>query len=129
MSAAPQWLRREVSRGLQALVALSLKRSPPADTIAQTLDVWLVPIAKRLGGMDEARGAKRVRGAFEALFSRREWPCPADFFDALPAPEPLPSLPAPRLTDEERARNRARIAEIIRRLNEKQTAKDDYGRK
>ena len=109
----PEWLVREVSNGLQALLAPGLKRAPSADVIGMTLDVWLIPITQRLGGADEERGTRRVRAAFARLFGRREWPTPADFLDALPDPVHLPKLPAPKLSDEERAANRVRIEALM----------------
>jgi len=113
----PEWLVREISNGFQALLALGLKRAPSADVIGMTLDVWLIPITQRLGGADEERGVKRVRAAFSRLFERREWPTPADFLDALPAPIHLPALPAPQLSAEERALNRGRMTAILEQLS------------
>ncbi|MCL2162340.1 MAG: hypothetical protein FWH56_10725 [Betaproteobacteria bacterium] len=110
---APEWLARELSNGFQALLSLGLKRAPSADVIGMTLDVWLVPITRRLGGTDEERGTKRVRTAFARLFERREWPTPADFLDALPAPIHLPALPVPKQTEAERAVSRERLAAIV----------------
>jgi hypothetical protein len=118
---SPAWLEREISNGLQALLTLGLRRAPSADVIGMTLDIWLVPITKRLGGADEERGIKRVRGAFAQLFERRDWPTPADFLEALPDPVPLPALPAPKLSAEERARNIARLQAFMENLSKAKT--------
>ena len=114
---APKWLEREVSNGLQALLTLGLKRAPSADVVGMTLDVWLAAIVKRFGaGLDEGRDAKRIRDAFAQLFARREWPTPADFLDAMPSRPPQAALPAPKLTDAERAANLERLAAITKQF-------------
>ncbi len=114
---APDWVMREVARGLQGLLALRLPGAPGEDTIGHTLDVWLVAIAPRACTWRETDDAARIRQAFGELFRRAErWPVPRDLLDALPAPRPSLVLPAPRLTPEERAANRARLDALMQSI-------------
>ncbi|MCL1860683.1 MAG: hypothetical protein FWG52_04005 [Proteobacteria bacterium] len=113
---APDWLRREVMRGLQALIALRIPGAPAADAVALAADVWMAVIEKRMGGADETSGTQRVRRAFLALCERsRKWPTPAEFFDALPDASHFAAkrISAPALTEEEREANRKRVRKMI----------------
>jgi hypothetical protein len=108
------WVRREIARGLQGLVALRLPGAPGEDTVSMTLDVWLAAVERRAAGWSEAPDARRLREGFSALFALcKQWPVPADLLNAMPAPAPPVLLPAPKFSDEERARNRARIAAMM----------------
>ena len=114
MNTVAPWVEREISNGLQALIALRLDGAPASDTIGKTLDVWLAAIEYRAAAWREQADAPRIRRAFQVLFSGlRKWPSPAEFLVALPAAVPPPALPTPKQADEERARNRARIAALI----------------
>lgn len=122
MTELPRWIEREVSRGLQGLIALRLPGAPGADTVAMTLDVWLAALGPRAAGWQESPDAARIRQAFGELFRRcTAWPAPRDLLDALPARAPPQALPPPPMTPEQRARNRARVAELIDALNRKFT--------
>ncbi|MDR0635045.1 MAG: hypothetical protein LBF91_08720 [Azoarcus sp.] len=111
------WIRREVARGLQGLIALRLPGAPGEDTVGMTLDIWLAAIAPRAAGWDESGDAGRVRAAFSSLFAMcRQWPAPAQLLEAMPAPRPPVLLPPRKFSDAERAKNRARIAALMERF-------------
>lgn len=119
---APAWIEREIARGLQGLLALRLPGAPGEDTVGMTLDVWLAAIALRAAGWREEADAARIQQAFTVLFGRAErWPVPRDLLDALPTPQAVTALPAPRLSAEERAANRARLDALMRELSNKHT--------
>lgn len=88
------WLTREITTGFQKLLCLSLDRTPATDLIQGTVAAWVEAITTgRL--WDETRDGPRIREAFSILIrTRRTWPSPADFFDALPKyREELKALP------------------------------------
>lgn len=115
-----RWIEREVARGLQGLIALRLPGAPAEDAITLTLDIWLAALATRAAAWTEHADAPRLQAAFRALYAQcSTWPVPRQLLDALPAPKPAPALPAPRLTPEERARNRARLDAITQTLFKK----------
>ena len=97
-----KWLEREVASGLMGLIALRLDGAPAADTVGATLDIWLVVLAKGRE-WDEHIDAERIRKAFQVLFSTCErWPAPARLLREMPARMPVPALPRPSRTDQQR---------------------------
>lgn len=77
---------------------MSLDRTPAADLIQGTVAAWLEALTVNRNWVEE-QDAKRVRQAFITLAqTRRTWPVPADFFDALPryheSVKALPGKPA-----------------------------------
>jgi hypothetical protein len=113
--AGNDWLRREISAGLQALVAQSLKFQPGADMIAMNADVWHVSLKKVC--TIEPVDAPRIRAGFERLFGRvEEWPAPKQLLELMPARPPRQSLPMPELTEEERNRGRAALKTLKEKL-------------
>ena len=115
---APDWLRREVAAGLQALLLLRLESSPAADTIVGVLEVWLVALADRRAWSEE-RDTERVRRGFAVLSGRlTRWPAPVQLLEALPQPPAQRALPGPaRLTRQGRealAYLRARLADCAK---------------
>lgn len=99
--------------GFQKLLCLSLERQPAVDLLPGTVMAWAEVI--RTGrAFDEALDAPRFRKAFVTLAStRRSWPAPADFLDALPPRPELKSLPA-KAADPEKAK--AIIAELAKAI-------------
>ena len=112
-----QWIDREITRGLQGLLALRLDGAPAQDTINFTVDIWVAALAQRAVGWREQVDASRIQRAFAALFAlARKWPTPAEFLAALPARYEPRLLPPPKMTEEERARNRAHLQKIITKM-------------
>ncbi|BCB28422.1 hypothetical protein SKTS_33080 [Sulfurimicrobium lacus] len=111
------WLRCEIASGLQKLLALRLIGTPPEDAIVGTAEVWLEAMAHCSIQWSEQLDSQRVRRSFQTLFRICDrWPAPKAFLDNLGARDPPKALPAPRITPEERARNKARFREIMELL-------------
>lgn len=118
MAETPAWLRREISSGLQALVALSLKNQPAAEVLPLTADIWLRAVQRGSVGCDiESIDAPRIREGFEQLFPRlREWPTPVDLLDRIPGRPEREKLPEPPRSAEQEAVGRRALMEIEERL-------------
>lgn len=70
--------------GFQKLYCLGLERTPAAEILPGTAGVWVETLADRFA-WDRERDTARIRRAFVVLAgSRRNWPVPQDFMDALP---------------------------------------------
>lgn len=112
-----KWLEREIARGLQGLIALRLSGAPADDSVTLTLDVWLAAIESLSVNWNEQLDAERVRRAFRALYRMCDrWPPPRVFLDNLGNRDPPPALPPPRITEEQRKRNVARLREMMEKL-------------
>jgi hypothetical protein len=119
---AEAWFNDLVADGLTMLVALSLPGTPPAETIALTLNVWVNALWPRAKWSEE--DAPRMHAAFVQLAGTcTRWPAPTQLVDALPPrPKPL-QLAGPQLTPEQRAANKKRIADLIQRTREAMLAR------
>jgi len=112
-----KWLEREIARGLQGLIALRLTGAPADDSVTLTLDVWLAAIEGLSGNWNEQLDAERVRRTFRTLYRICDrWPPPKVFLDNLGNRDPPPALPPPRITEEQRKKNVARLREMMERL-------------
>jgi len=111
----PSWLKRELSAGLQALVALGLKNQPAAEVLSLTADIWLRAIRRGNIGCDiEQIDAPRIREAFDRLFPELvEWPAPKLLLDRIP-PRPKREALAEPVGDD--AVGQAAIKEILSKL-------------
>jgi hypothetical protein len=98
--AGDDWLRLDISAGLQALVAQSLRSQPAAELITLAADVWYVALRKSLD--IEEVDSPRIRRGFERLFLKvTEWPTPKMLLELMPSRAPRMSLPEPKVTDEQ----------------------------
>jgi hypothetical protein len=98
--AGDEWLRLEISAGLQALVAQSLKFQPAAEMITMNADVWFVALRRSL--TVETVDTPRIRKGFVRLFTEvTEWPAPKQLIALMPSRPPRVALPEPRQTDEQ----------------------------
>jgi len=106
------WVREVVGDGLSALLALRLKNTPAEDMIELTADIWVQAFRQR--AFIEEVDAPRIREAFRRIFPRiREWPAPLDVIELMPPrPERL-KLPQPKVSDEEHAKNVARVRLMV----------------
>jgi len=115
---APDWFRAVIATGLQKLLALRLAGTPPEDAIVGTAAVWLDAIWTTGLQWDEALDRSRMERAFTALARTCErWPSPKTYLDHLGGRPPQRQLPPPPLTPEQRARNSARLREMLHTLN------------
>lgn len=66
---------------------------------------------------DEELDTPRLAAAFRRLTQRlSRWPAPRELMEHLPSRPKPAALPSPPISDEQRARNRERIAEMISSL-------------
>ncbi|MFH1027695.1 MAG: hypothetical protein V1791_06810 [Pseudomonadota bacterium] len=106
------WIRESVADGLGALLALRLKNTPAEDMIELTADIWVRAFRKRV--FIQELDAPRIRAAFDEIFPRiREWPAPRDVLELMPPRPPQLALPAPVVSDEQHAKNVARVKDMI----------------
>lgn len=89
------WLKTELLTGFQKLLCLNLDRTPAAEIIPGTVEAWCEALTdSRL--WDQDRDTARIRQAFLTMAkTRRTWPAPVDFLEAMPAFR-QELLPAPR---------------------------------
>ena len=106
--AGDDWLRREIGEGLAAMIALSLRDAPGADTVELTAGVWETVI-RSSGVTVQQVDQGRVHNAFKSLLKGKleRWPEPAAVIGLLPRRPAQQKLSAPPLTDQERAAAKA----------------------
>ncbi len=110
----PQWVREEVSNGVQALIVLRLRNPPAADTIELTMDVWLAAIAHKVS--IEQLDAPRIKEGFRRFFVKaREWPAPAQIIELMPPRKPLPAI-THEISAEQRLLNKERLRKLAEGL-------------
>ena len=97
-------VKEEIMLGLQKLLALQLERAPALEILAKTGLVWIEAIGYERCFADE--DAPRFREAFVRLAARcKSWPSPVALLEVLPERPPLPALPVPEISPEQRAEN------------------------
>lgn len=105
-------VKEEIMLGLQKLLALQLERAPALETLAKTGLVWIEAIGYERCFADE--DAPRFREAFVRLAARcKSWPSPVALLEVLPDRPPLPALPEPEITPEQRAKNLAFLDDLL----------------
>ena len=105
-------VKEEIMFGLQKLLALQLERSPALETLDKTGLVWIEAIGHNRSFADE--DAPRFRKAFVLLAARcKGWPSPAALLEVLPERPPLPALPEPGISPEQRAENLAFLDDLL----------------
>lgn len=117
MTAVPGWMMAAVAEGLQRLLVLRLEGTPPVDAIEGAALAWCDALLVRGGCWDQALDAPRIRHAFRRLAAHAvRWPAPAQLWEHLPSrPQPV-TLPRPPMTEEQREKVRAMLADITQRL-------------
>lgn len=99
-------VKEEIVFGLQKLLTLQLERSPAAEMLKEVGLVWIEAIGYERCFADE--DAPRFREAFVRLAARcKSWPSPVALLEVLPDRPPLPALPEPEISPEQRAENLA----------------------
>jgi hypothetical protein len=110
------WLKNEIRTGFQSLMCLSLPRTPAAEVIRGTVEVWAASLCKRLT-FEQVRDTPRIREAFaELVLSSTEWPSPAQFLAEFGRTQP----DQPRIEKDRRipASRDARLAKLAEMLGE-----------
>lgn len=94
------WLTTEILTGFQKLLCLGLERTPAEAVIEGTAMTWREALTTGKD-WDEGRDRLRFQRAFITLArTRRTWPTPADFIEALPPPDQnIVALPRPKADD------------------------------
>lgn len=114
---ADKWLENEISAGLAGLAVLQIRNAPSAQNMPACITAWCHALTYNRHWHADAEDTERIRAAFRQIAVTNEWwPTPAEFLRVLPARKPVPALPAPQLTDEEREANQQRIAAMLRTL-------------
>lgn len=109
---APKWFRVAISEGLTRLIALSLPGAPSHETVALTKEAWIESLYH--GRHWQAEDAQRIALGFRSLMRRIDrWPAPRVLLEHLPAKRELRKLPEPPMSQEAKARNRARVRKMI----------------
>ena len=105
-------VKEEIMFGLQKLLALQLERSPALEPLDKTGLVWMEAIGHNRCLTDE--DAPRFREAFVRLAARcKSWPSPVALLEVLPERPPLPALPEPEISPEQRAENLAFLDDLL----------------
>lgn len=105
-------VKEEIMFGLQKLLALQLERAPALETLDKTGLVWMEAIGHNRCLTDE--DAPRFREAFVLLAARcKSWPSPVALLEVLPERPPLPALPEPEISPEQRAENLAFLDDLL----------------
>jgi hypothetical protein len=110
------WLKIEIVEGLQKLIALRLRNSPPADMITATVSVWFETISTRPIAWNERLDRKRIKTAFTELCATCDtFPAPSQFVRLLPQREQPLSLPAP-VDNKITQQNKKLLDDLMRKL-------------
>lgn len=73
-------------------MCLGLERTPAAEVIQLTVAVWMEALSEGRAWCQERDQPRFSRGFATLCRTRRAWPVPQDFLDALPPPEAQPRL-------------------------------------
>lgn len=80
------WLQAEIVEGIQKLMALRLRNTPPGDTLKATAVVWFDVFNSRPITWDQELDTKRIKKGFTELCAYSDsWPSPSEFFRVLPS--------------------------------------------
>lgn len=111
------WFVSAVAEGIARLYVLRLESAPAADTLDGVELVWVEALWYMPVAWDEELDTPRLAAAFRRLTQRlSRWPAPRELMEHLPSRPKPAALPSPPISDEQRARNRERIAEMMASL-------------
>jgi hypothetical protein len=114
--AVPSWFNNTLADGLTMLVALALPGTPPAETIALTLNVWVNALWSRQAWTED--DTQRLQAAFVYLAGTCDrWPAPRQLRAALPARPEVPLLEE-RYSPEKMAANKQRALDLLQAARE-----------
>lgn len=110
----PSWFKSEVNTVLQRLMALSLDRSPPYDTIKLTSQAWLEAIwSSNINWIQEDDAWRIKETGLEMARRVTVWPSPKMFLEMLPQRIPRAKLPEPEYPKELAKENFRKIYELL----------------
>lgn len=113
MNTPEQWFINQILSGLQSLYVLSLDRTPAADMISATADVWAQTLWSKPVDWQAELDIERMQKAFVELAGAvSRWPSPAEFLVYLPKRSAQDALPKPRLSDEQKRQVQAMFKKL-----------------
>ena len=126
-------MTREVNNalvsGLQHMFAMRLPGHPPLDAADGTYQAWIAAFNSLPIAWDDRRDPQRIEQAFGILWANIDrWPTPKMLIACIPPVPPPPQLAAPKKvwTDEEIARNKKRLAEMLDMLADKMIERNQF---
>jgi hypothetical protein len=112
------WLKIAVGRGLQALITLNLEGKPPADSLPQTADIWLIALQNSNIHWQQEHDEWRIQKGFAVLLSSAtKFPVPKNLLDNLPARKQQAALPKPEYPREKALQNLQKIKAMLKEAN------------
>src|SRR5262245_25074973 len=97
----PDWFNNAIVSGLQWLVVMSLRGTPPEDIMEFTREAWQDTVWRSQALWDQAADEQRLSAGFLRLRqSMDRWPAPKNLLDAMPQRREVPKLPEPPITPE-----------------------------
>lgn len=118
MKPTPAWFHNKIVDGIQLLQSLHLDGRPASEVVTLTATGWIDVLWRCPIAWDEERDIGRLAVAFFSLARQVDrWPAPKHLLDHLP---PVPTVLALGLQRTNiSAANRARLAQLSRRLNDR----------
>lgn len=117
-----EWIKPILGKGFAILLTLRLKNSPAEDMVRPTLETWFKVITFKRG-WEQSLDQWRFEEAFMYLAQTCEWfPAPKHLLEAMP-PRRMKALPEPQISDEQMAKNSARLSELLKQLRRGSYAK------
>ena len=115
--------------GIQHMFAMRLPGHPPLDAADGTYQAWIAAFDSLPIAWDDERDVPRIRQAFGALWATVDrWPTPKMLIACIPPVPPPPQLEAPKKvwTEEEIAKNKKRLAEMLGMLADKMIERNRF---
>ncbi|WIX31228.1 hypothetical protein QO259_10315 [Salinicola sp. JS01] len=130
MSQPAQWFRNEINDGLARLMVLHLPSSPWEEEAKYTQKTWTEVLWGAPIGWDAELDTNRLRVAFARLArDSNRWPLPRQLLQSLPARPERPRLGRPKMSEAQKARNRQKLAEMVKELGIKSRRHDGNARR
>ena len=108
-----RWFADAITDGLMRLHVLGLEGRPAADQVAYCAQTWIEALWPAKGWAEEA-DRERIEQGFAYLARTCErWPAPTHLLGSLPARSEPKKIGRVSMSEEEKARNRARVRELV----------------
>lgn len=109
--------KHEIIVGIQRIFALSLRNTPPAETITITAQAWAETLYHSNIEWTQNQDQQRLYQSFLILSRNIErWPAPQDLLKHLPERPQTYLLPPPKLTAQQKADNLKKIQALLTTL-------------
>ncbi|MBK1690996.1 hypothetical protein [Ectothiorhodospira mobilis] len=108
-----RWFADAITDGLMRLHVLGLESRPAADQVAYCAQTWIEALWPAKAWAEEV-DRERIEQGFAYLARTCErWPAPTHLLGALPARAEPKKIGRVSMSEEEKARNRARAQELV----------------